>query len=270
MRSSAPAAQEPDAFPPEHWYLSDGFSMPVSTDTQRREDAVRQTFEARVARTGSDASIHANVALRWDRSRPSVGVDPNVMWVEPRLPKGLRSVLTWEPGVKPPRVAVEVVSRETAHKDYHHGPSKYGASGTRELWVFDPEGFGRTEGGDGPWVLQVWRRQRGRFVRVYVGDGPVRSAVLDAWLVVVGDLLRVADDREGKVLWPTAAEERDAARAEAEQEAIARTAAETRAVDEAAARVAAEARAVDEAAARIAAEARVKELEALLAQQRRG
>jgi len=71
-----------------------------------------------------------------------------------------------------------------------------------------------------------------------------------------GDLLRVADDREGKVLWPTAAEEREAARAEAEQEAIARTAAE--------------ARAVDETAARVAAEARVKELEALLAQQRRG
>jgi len=284
MRSSAPVAFEPDDFPPEHWYLSDGFNMPISTGSQRREDAVQQTFEAHIARANLDASIHANVALRWDRSRPSIGVDPDVMWVAPRLPAGLRSVLTWEPGVRPPRVAVEVVSKETAHKDYNTGPAKYAASGTRELWVFDPEGFGRTDAGEGPWALQVWRRQRGRFVRVYAGDGPARSETLDAWIIIVGDLLRVADDPEGTRLWPTTAEERDAARALAAQEVAARAAAEARAAQEAAARAAAEARAAQEAAAcaaaearaaqeaaaRAAAEARVKELEALLAKRRDG
>ena len=45
MRSSAPVASEPDDFPPEHWYLSDGFNMPISTDSQRREDALQQTFD---------------------------------------------------------------------------------------------------------------------------------------------------------------------------------------------------------------------------------
>jgi hypothetical protein len=211
MRSSAPAALEPDDFPPEHWHLADGFKMPIGADTLAREDTVQQTFEARVAADDLDVSILANVALRWNRSQPAVGVDPDVMWLEPRLPKALRSVLTWEPGVKPPRVAVEIVGRETAHKDYNHGPAKYAASGTRELWVFDPDGFGRTDAGEGPWALQVWRRQRGRFVRAYAGDGPARTEALDAWLVVKGGLLRVADDREGTRLWPTLAEARAAA-----------------------------------------------------------
>ncbi|MFO0602351.1 MAG: Uma2 family endonuclease [Polyangiales bacterium] len=247
MRSSASVALVPDDLPPEHWHLADGFKTPISVDTQEREDAVQHTFEARVAADGLDVSVLANVAPRWNRSQPTVGVDPDVMWVEPRLPKGLRSVLTWEPGVKPPRVAVEIVGRETAHKDYNHGPSKYAASGTRELWVFDPDGFGRTDTGEGPWVLQVWRRQRGRFVRVYAGDGPARTEALDAWLVVKGGLLRVADDREGQRLWPTLGE--------------ARAAAEERAASEAAVRVAADARAD-------AADARVRELEALLAKLR--
>lgn len=105
-------------FPPERWYLSDGFKMPISAQMQRREDVIQQTFEAYVAREKRDASILANVALRWDELHPGVGVDPDVMWVEPALPKRHRSVLTWKPGVSPPRVAVEIVGRDTAQKDY--------------------------------------------------------------------------------------------------------------------------------------------------------
>jgi len=213
-RAAAAALWEPS--PPEHWYLSDGFTMPITLKTQHRENTLQQTFEARIARTLGDATIAANVALRWDQSHPGVGVDPDLLWVEPALPGGARSVLTWEKGCGVLRIAVEVVGRETAHKDYNHGPAKYAASGTRELWVFDPDGYGRTDGGEGPWVLQVWRKTRSGFRRVYAGDGPVRSTELDAWLVVVGDLLRVADDREGTKLWPTTAEERDRALARAE------------------------------------------------------
>jgi hypothetical protein len=165
------------------------------------------------------------------------------MWLEPALPAGMRSVLTWKPGVSPPRVAVEIVSEKTAHKDSTYGPLKYGASGTRELWVFDPEGYGRTEDRRGPWVLQVWRKVRGRFQRAYAGDGPYFSRELGAWLVVIGDLLRVANDRAGKDLWPTAAERAKAEAARAEAEA---------------------ARAEAEAARADAAEARVRELEAAM------
>jgi len=263
-------SQEP---PPDDWFLSDGFNMPITPQTQRRNDVVQSSFEVRIAREGRDATVLANVALRWDESHKRVGVDPDVMWVEPAPPPRARSVFTWKVGMAPPRVAVEIVSRRTAAKDYQRGPEKYGASGTRELWVFDPEGYGRTADGRGPWKLQVWRRARGEFRCVYRGDGPFRSKELGAWIVVVGDLLRVADDEAGARLWPTAHElaaEEETARAEAEHqraeaerqreaEANARAEAERQREAEANARAEAERRAME-------AEARVRALEAALRQ----
>ncbi len=265
---------EPDDFPPEHWHLADGFKMPITPDSQRREDALQGTFEAYIAREKRDAVILANVALRWDQANPTVGVDPDLMWVEPKLPEGRRSVLTWEPRAHAPRVAVEIVGRDTAFKDYNQGPAKYAASGTRELWVFDPDGFGHTADGKGPFTIQVWRRSRGSFRCVYAGEGPTFSRELGAWLVVQGDLLRVSRDQAGTDLWPTVAEERDAARdearlalARADVEAKARADAEAKAEADAKARADAETRADVEAKARADAEARIRELEALLKKQ---
>jgi len=43
--------------PPEHWYLTDDFNMPVTADTQRRENTLQSVFEAYVARRGRAASI---------------------------------------------------------------------------------------------------------------------------------------------------------------------------------------------------------------------
>jgi Uma2 family endonuclease len=289
MRSTAPlpTSADDDVEPPEDWYLDDGFNMPVTKKNDRRGEVLRRTFEAAARRQGRSASMLVNVALRWDSMRRGVGVDPDVMWVEPAVPEGLRSVLTWHAGVNPPRVAVEIVSVENAEKDYRRGPAKYGASGTKELWVFDPDGCGRDERGEGPWRLQVWRRDgRGRFRRMYAGDGPEFSRELGAWLVVVRDTLRVSDDEAGTRLWPTTDEERDAAEALARAEARARQDAESKAKDaeskakdaeskakdaESKAKDAeskakdAEARAEAEAAARRALEAKLAALEAKLA-----
>lgn len=135
--------------------------------------------------------------------------------VEPSPPPGLRdkSLRTWAKGHTPPRVAVEVVSDATADADYHEKPNKYAASGTRELWVFDPLMRGPPDGE--PFRLQVWRRnKRGAFRRVYAGDGPARTEELDAWLVVTdgGLRLRIADDEEGVALWRTGEETERAAK----------------------------------------------------------
>lgn len=252
MATSAAVRWEPA--PPEHWYLTDDFNMPITADTLRRDDTLRSTFEARITRDGIGASILANVALRWDQAHPGVGVDPDIMWLEPALPEGRRSVLTWEAGTGVPRLAVEIVGRDTAHKDYNHGPGKYAASGVRELWVFDPEGFGRRDDGDGPHVLQVWRRTRSGFHRIYAGSGPARTEELDAWLVVVGDVLRVSDDPEGNACWPTVAEERDRAAEERDRVTAER--------DRAAGERDRERERAD------SAEARLRELEAMLAARR--
>jgi Uma2 family endonuclease len=203
----------------ERWVLEDGVTMPESIDHQRTGKLLLDVLLAWVQRTGRDATAGSNLAVRWDEAHPTIGADPDVYVVEPALPDGTRSLLTWEPGRRAPLLAVEVVSRDTAKKDYLDAPAKYAASGTTELWVFDPERRGRGWVG-GRWALQVWRRsEAGAFRREYAGDGPVYSEALGAWAVVTdgGKRLRVADDAAGERLWPTA-EEAERERADAERE----------------------------------------------------
>jgi Uma2 family endonuclease len=199
----------------ERWVLEDGVTMPETSEHRLTCELLEMILRAWIARTGRDAAVYANLALRWDEEHPAVGVDPDVCLVDPTPPDAkLRSLRTWEPGHAAPRVAVEVVSRDTAEKDYFEGPAKYAASGTRELWVFDPERRGR--GALGPSVLQVWRRMDdGAFRRVFAGDAPAYSDELGAWLVVTDDgtRLRLADDEAGERRWLTGEE---AARAQAQ------------------------------------------------------
>ncbi len=181
----------------ERWVLQDGVTMPVTPEHLRTTTLLREVLEAFIARTGLDATAGEDIALRWDESHASVGVDPDVYLVAPALPKAARSILTWEAGHAPPRVAAEVVSRDTAKKDYNEGPLKYAASGTRELWIFDPERRGRGLMG-GPWALQVWRRTRTEEFRLeYTGDGPAYSEELGAWLVVTDEGQRPASSPAG-------------------------------------------------------------------------
>ncbi|MBI5513227.1 MAG: Uma2 family endonuclease, partial [Deltaproteobacteria bacterium] len=191
---------------PDGWELEDGFRMPESRSQDQSIVVLVSVLERHVVRQGAGFAAR-NMALRWRPDAPQVGVDPDVMLLpeEPPDAELLRSIRTWMPGHHPPRVAFEVVSEGTAEKDYGVGPAKYADSGTREAWIFDPLRLGPAE----PVVLQVYRRtKRGRFPRVYAGDGPAWSEELGAWLVVTdgGQRLRLADDREGCSLWPTALE----------------------------------------------------------------
>jgi Uma2 family endonuclease len=173
-------------------------------------------------RSHRNVRVGRNLALRWNEARPRVGVDPDVYVVEPAPPEGddTTSLCTWKPGHFPPRVAVEVVSETTPEKDYEEGPDKYAASGTGELWVFDPLEAGSSLRG-GPFVLQIWRRDAsGQFRRVHAGGAPARSEALGAWLVVTdgGRRLRIAEDADGRRLWLTEAEQANAKAEEAEAE----------------------------------------------------
>ncbi len=216
------------------------------------------------ARGRQSVQIARNMAIRWDEAAPSVGVDPDVCVLSPappwkRLANGsedLTSVRTWLPGHTAPRLAVEVVSETNASKDYAIAPDKYAASGTEELWVFDPHLSGpRTQGG--PFLLQLWRRRDGQLVREHAGDGPFYSPVLEAFAVPTDDgtMLRVAARADGTGLWLTGEE---AERAAKEAERAAKEA-------ERAAKEAERAAKESERAAKEAAEKRVRELEALVA-----
>lgn len=176
--------------------------------------------------------IARNLAVRWDASRPSMGVDPDLCIIHPRTPEGdeLMSLCTWQPGHTAPLVAVEVVSTSNARKDYVTAPERYAACGVTELWVFDPALAGPKNAG-GPHRLQVWRRSvDGDLVRVYTGEGPARSEALDAHLVVVdeGRKLRLASDPDGETMWLTAEERErtDKERERADNDALRRRVAE--------------------------------------------
>lgn len=212
------AYQVPDG--DESWELEEE-DMPESAWHDAIIDLLKLVLKAWVARMRLDALVASNLALRWDRARWKVGVDPDIAVYVPAPPEGedTSSVCTWERGHAPPRVAFEVVSKGTASKDYVTAPDQYAASGTVELWVFDPKRLGPKQHG-GPFRLQVWRRDDdGIFRQIYRGDGPFRSPEMNAWLVLTDDAtrLRLADDADGASLWPTGEEEAERSRVEAER-----------------------------------------------------
>ncbi len=206
---------------PDRWELRDEDNVPDSVLQDEDTRELVGVLEHRIATEHLDASVGSNLAVRWDPKHPAVGVDPDVYLVEPALSPDTTSLRLWEPGRKPLRLAIEIVSQSTADTDYLDKPERYAANGTRELWIFDPLGFGPSvDAYGGPYRLQVWRRvAKGRFKRIFAGDGPAYSRELAAWIVVTGDgrRLRIADDRAGTRLWPTTAEAERQAREAAEQ-----------------------------------------------------
>jgi Uma2 family endonuclease len=199
-----------DVEEPQTRWLLDEEDTPESTLHDQVLDLLKLILLAWVARARRPALVARNFACRWDPSDARVGVDPDLVLVEPAPPGAgkLAQLRIWEPGHTPPRVGVEVVSPSSTEKDYHEAPARYGCLGVSELWVFDPSCEGPSDTG-GPFVLQIWRRHGDEMRRVYAGAGPVRTEELDAWLVVTDDgtRLRLAEDAVGTRLWPTQAEE---------------------------------------------------------------
>ncbi len=200
------------------WELSEE-PVPESRPHDVAADTLKLLLIAWALRTGRRLQVGRNLAVRWDESNPKVGTDPDVYVIEP-TPDGeaLRSLRTWEEGHEPPVLAIEVVSSNPT-KDYVAAPEKYAASGTRELWIFDPQLAGPRAHG-GPFRIQVWRREGDAFSRIYAGPGPAYSPAVDAWLFAAseGQVLRIASDEAGTAWWTTG-EEAERAAKEAERAA---------------------------------------------------
>ncbi len=174
-----------------------------------------------------NALVTTNLPCRWEPEDERVGVNPDVILVEPAPPGGetmaIESLRVWLPDHPPPKLAVEVVSKTNPEKDYKEGPARLSRLGAEELWIFDPDLHGPPlDELGGPFVLQIWRRPDtgGPMQRIHAGDTPAHSPVLDAWVVTTNDgkQLRIADDADGTRMWPTrgeAAEERAVAEAKA-------------------------------------------------------
>ncbi len=213
-----------------------------------------------------DALVTTNLPCRWDPNDKRFGVNPDVLVVDPSPPVddrgNVESLRVWRDDHPPPKLAIEVVSKSNAVKDYRDGPARHHRLGTKELWLYDPELQGPAiDGLGGPYLLQIWQGRR----RLYAGDAPGYSPTLDAWAVVTSDLdhpcLRIADEKTSTSLWLTEAE----AEAEARQSEAMRADTEAaRAEAEAEARQSEAMRADAEAARADAAEAEIRRLRALL------
>jgi Uma2 family endonuclease len=206
--------------PRPDWELSEE-PAPESRPHDLAADMLKLLLLAWAARTGRRLQVGRNLALRWDEAHPKIGVDPDVYVIEP-TPEGdaLSSLRTWEEGHHPPLLAIEVVSASNSTKDYTAAPEKYAASGTAELWIFDPLLAGPKALG-GPFRIQVWRREGDAFSRTYAGACPAYSPATGAWLFAVseGTVLRIASDEAGTDWWRTGEEAERAAR-EAERAAM--------------------------------------------------
>ncbi|MEZ4222641.1 MAG: Uma2 family endonuclease [Polyangiaceae bacterium] len=242
------------------WILPE-VPVPESRPHDKLSRHLADVFEAWVARTGLDAIVGHNLAVRWVKANPKIGIDPDVALITPAPPQEhqLQSLCTWKAGHAVPRLAIEVVSKHHPYKDYRDLHERYGASGVGELWVLDPEGHGPTSLG-GPVPIQQWVRRDRVFERTHFGAGPIFSEAIGAWLW--SDPLRITDDEDGSDVWLTA----EQAALAAEQAALAAEQAALTAKQAALVEREAERAAKEEALAqRDAAEARAAELERKLA-----
>ena len=260
----------------DDWVLTED-QVPESRRHDLVGDRIKGLCAGFAARSGRRMKVGRNLAIRWSKKRPQIGVDPDVYVLEPPPPEGddFESLRLWEEGHFPPILAVEVVSRSRADKDYAASPEKYAACGVPELWVLDPKMCGPKARG-GPFRIQIWKRgEDGGFRRVYAGEGPAFSDVLGAWLFAVdeGRSFRLADDEAGTSWWMTPEESeraaKEAERAAKEAERAEKEAALQREQAERAAKEAEHAAKEAEKTAKEAALRRIAELEALLAEQSR-
>jgi Uma2 family endonuclease len=207
----------------ESWLIPEG-TVPESVVHDEAAQHFRLLLECWIERTGRSAVVGRNLAIRFYESHPRIGIDPDVCLIEPQ-PEGfadLESLRLWHADHAPPPFCLEVVSKHHPNKDYTAIQDRYAALGAAEVAVFDPTLAGPKALG-GPALLQLWRRDElGVLERVAFGSDPAYSTVLDAWLIPESRLLRIAEDRAGTRLWPTAAEreraEKERERAEKERE----------------------------------------------------
>jgi Uma2 family endonuclease len=207
------------------WYLTDEEDMGEGREQGLIIRLLVSILEhlARV-RGWQDCCIGADNFFAWVPEEPLVRVSPDVFLLFDPPDPVPDSWQTWLPGHKPPRFALEVVSQDEWRKDYEQAPAKYAQLGAEELIIFDPRAAVRRELRSARRVpLQLYARQAdGTFLRLYAGDGPTRSSVLDAFLVVrvEGDSarLRLSWDAAGEDLVPTGEEAAQKALEAAERE----------------------------------------------------
>jgi Uma2 family endonuclease len=198
---------------PEAWVIPEE-PVPESTAHDAALLRIYLLLSAWAEQRPGRVRVARDLAVRWLEQYPRTGINPDVCVLDPAPPElddDLSSLCLWKEGHCVPRFCVEVVSHSHPYKDYTSIQERYAALGTPELLVFDPLLYGPRALG-GPVLLQLWRRDStGVFERMHFGADPVYSHALDAWIMVEGRELTIAEDRSGTRRWLTALERERAA-----------------------------------------------------------
>ncbi len=85
---------------PDRWILPER-KVPESRPHDRASELFHGQLVAWVERTGRDALVARNLAARWDRARPRIGIDPDVCLIEPTPPErdDITSLCVWTPAI---------------------------------------------------------------------------------------------------------------------------------------------------------------------------
>lgn len=191
------------------WYLDDADGI-GEWGEQDEISRVLLSSIGQLARERGWTDFHAGTArpFAWLREEPLVRVSPDVYLLDHRpAPPVPKQWQTWLLNHRPPRFALEILSGDW-RRDYEDIPLKYWQLGCPELVIFDPHVAAHPSTSTERVLIQAYRRDPdGAYVRVHRGAGPVWSAALDSWLVIVGDAeetrLRLARSADAAELIPT-------------------------------------------------------------------
>ena len=252
----------PATSPPRAAGVVDGVFYPCSDGRPMADNMwqaaviMNAAFDLEAARP--QALVAADILVYPEEGNTNVSIGPDVLVAFELGLHKRSSYFVWREG-KPPDWVLEVASPSTQTKDRDCKLRRYAAMGVAECWLFDPAGDvypRRTP------RLQGLRLVDGEYSplksRLVGGVRMIRSEVLCLDIRVDGELLRFRDPATGHDVLHQSEEreQRKAAAALAESEAMRRKAAE--------------AQAEHEAAQRRAAEDRIAELEAALRRSRSG
>ena len=113
--------------------------MGSSPDQTEAVDDFTASVRTRAQELGwTNVRVGKDEFFAWVKAHPNVRVSPDTFVLDDP-PPGERPEMwaTWEPGVKPPRFALEVVSDKSPRKDLVDGPAKYRQLRTHELVIFN-------------------------------------------------------------------------------------------------------------------------------------
>ena len=178
----------------------------------------------------SEVFVGSDQFFAWDERNPHKPIAPDVYLLDDPPSRPFPDTFqTWLPGIHAPRVAFEFVSHRWK-KDYYEAPPHYDKLGVDELIIFDQPaarqptlpGLDQDDCGIRQPLQHFTRDRKGALTRTHLGQGPVWSPALNAWLTIVpthnAPALRLATDPAGRHLVPSHKERAEAERERADAE----------------------------------------------------